>query len=298
MNPFELHGPEFLVFYAAFAALVIICLVFWRHTAEAGDAPSMNLADPYLIAYLRGGEREALAVALVSLIDRGLLVVKGSEIERARNAQSNSVRRPIERALLDVYSKPATASWMFEDSKLKSVCDQDVETLKRAGLLPDEAVNLARLLRQVVGCLILGGVGFIKVMIGLQRDRPVGFLVFLTILALVIMWKVSAPRLTTKGATVLADVQSLYSGLKDRAASIRPGGATLDAAMLAAAFGTAALAGEGFAYAHTLFPRAKTSSSLFSSGGSSCGSSCSSGSSCGSSCGGGGCGGGCGGCGS
>jgi hypothetical protein len=182
---------------------------------------------------------------------------------------------------------------------MKSVCDQDVETLKRAGLLPDDAVNLARLLRRVVGCLILGGVGFIKVMIGLQRGRPVSFLVFLTFLAMVIMWKLSAPRLTSKGAAVLADVQSLYSGLKNRAASIQPGGATLDAAMLAAAFGTGAMAGEGFAYTHTLFPRAKTSSSsLFSSGGSSCGSSCSSGSSCGSSCGGGGCGGGCGGCGS
>jgi uncharacterized protein (TIGR04222 family) len=116
VNPFELHGPEFLVFYAAFAAFVIICLIFWRRAAESGDAPVMNLADPYLIAYLRGGEREALAVALVSLIDRGLLVVKGQRLSEP--VMPNEFRPATHRkALLDVYSKPATASWMFEDSK-------------------------------------------------------------------------------------------------------------------------------------------------------------------------------------
>jgi hypothetical protein len=98
---------------------------------------------------------------------------------------------------------------------------------------------------------------------------------------------------------MIADLQNLYSGLKDRAVFLQTGGATIEPMMLAAVFGVGALAGPSFAYTHALFPRATANQQQGSS--SSCGSSCNS-VSCGSSdggsgCGGGGCGGGCGGCG-
>ena len=300
MNPFDLPGPEFLGFYLALAAIVILGSVLWRRAAEAGSAPRIDLADPYLIAYLRGGANEMLCVGLVSLIDRGLLAVNGTQIQRAPNATPNSVRRPIEKALLEIYEKPGTATSIFDDPGLKPICDEHKETLERNGLLPDAGVAQARLVRLIFACCLLGGVGVLKIMIALDRGRTnIQFLVILIIVALGVAIKFASPRLTEKGATLLADIRTLYAGLKDRAYSIRPGGATLDALMLTAAFGMGALAGEDFAYTRTLFPRAKSStSSLSSSWGSSCGSSCSSGSSsCGSSCGGGGCGGGCGGCG-
>ena len=92
MNPFDLSGPEFLVFYLSLAAVVIGALVLWRRASESAGAPKIDLADPYLIAYLRGGENEALRVALVSLIDRGLLIVNGTQIKWASNAGPDSVQ--------------------------------------------------------------------------------------------------------------------------------------------------------------------------------------------------------------
>jgi hypothetical protein len=135
--------------------------------------------------------------------------------------------------------------------------------------------------------------------LAVQRGRAnVGFLVLLTVAAIALAHRLSFPRLTSAGRAILQDVQTLYGGLKDRVASIRPGGATIEPMMLAAAFGVDALAGDAFAYTQTLFPQRRRSASPSwwsdTSGVSSCGSS---GSSCGSSCG-GGCGGGCGGCGS
>src|SRR5437588_12837497 len=99
MNPLDLRGPEFLLFYLFLIALTPIALMILRRAAEAGDAPKMELADPYLIAYLRGGENETLRVAIVSLIDRGLLVANGTTITRANQAAANAVRRPIEKLL-------------------------------------------------------------------------------------------------------------------------------------------------------------------------------------------------------
>ena len=64
MNPFDLPGPQFLLFYIIFAGLVILGLVLWRRRAESSPStPRIDLSDPYLIAYLRGGEKEVRRVA-------------------------------------------------------------------------------------------------------------------------------------------------------------------------------------------------------------------------------------------
>ncbi len=291
VNPFDLPGPEFLVFYLILATAVIVALVFLRRAAESDNAPKIDLSDPLLIAYLRGGENELLRVAIVSLIDRGLLIVNGTQIKRADNVVPGSVRRAVEKALLEKFATPGEANSIFNDPTLKLACEPYHETLKRNLLLPDDSVGHARLTRFMVAFLVLAGVGGIKVLVALERGRTnVIFLIILTVVALVIAGKVSFPRLTARGAALLSDVQTLYAGLKERASFIRPGGETIEPMMLAAAFGVGALAGDGFGYTKTLFPRAQSSTYT-----SSCGSSC--GSSSGSSCGGGGCGGGCGGCG-
>lgn len=291
MNPFDLRGPEFLVFYLVFSAVVIAALYFLRNASESSSAPKIDLADPYLIAYLRGGEKETMRVALVTLIDRGMLVVNGIQIERSDKARPDSVRRPVEKALLETYARPGQAASIFNDPKLQSACAQYEETLKESWLLPNDSVAKTRLLWFMAAFFILTGVGGFKVLVALEHGRTnILYLVALMIIAIVVAYKASFPRLTGLGRNMLKDVQTLYAGLKERATFIRSGGATIEPMMLAAAFGVGALAGDGFGYTKTLFPRARQPAA-----GSSCGSSC--GSSSGSSCG-GGCGGGCGGCGS
>ncbi len=78
MNPFDFYGPEFLVFYFVFSAVVIGTLVLlrWRDRLPAAAKPTLD--DPYLVAFLRGGEVEALRVVTLSLIDRGLLTLQSS----------------------------------------------------------------------------------------------------------------------------------------------------------------------------------------------------------------------------
>jgi uncharacterized protein (TIGR04222 family) len=208
------------------------------------------------------------------------------------------VRRPIEKELLHRFKRADEAIVIFDDSRLRATCKPFEQTLKNAGLLPNEQIQNSRLTRLLIACVIVGGVGSIKLLVALARGRTnVWFLVILMVVTLVIAFKLSFPRLTESGKAMIADLQNLYSGLKDRALLLPTGGATIEPMMLAAVFGVGALAGPSFAYTHSLFPRAANQQAVSSSScGSSCGSSCSS-SSCGSSCGGGGCGGGCGGCG-
>src|SRR5262245_10757955 len=302
MNPFDLRGPEFLLFYFFFSLVVIYANAFLRRRAESGPAPKIDLGDPYLIAYLRGGENEALRVAVVSLVDRGMLVMNDNIISRADHLTSEMAKHPIEYEVLKKFGAPDKAASVFKDDALKSVFQPYREKLELAGLIPDSAVRSARLKRLILALTALGVVGVIKIQIGLSLGRPVSFLVVMMIIAMVLTALSSFPRLTARGNETLADITNLYSGLRTQVNSFSPGGSSAELAMFAAVFGVTALAATPFGYAQTLFPRATSSSSCGSScgssdsscsssdGGSSCGSSSDGGSSCG--------GGGCGGCGS
>ena len=277
MNPLDLRGPEFLLFYFCFSLTVIIAMVVFRRLAESGDAPRIDLSDPYLIAYLRGGREEAWRVSVISLVDRGMLVMDGRLVRRADNVAYDMVGRPMERAVLEKFRVPGKAVTVLESRNLTQVFQFYQDSLERLGLLPDAAVFNARLMRLLPGLAALAVVGVIKIQIGLSLERPVGFLFMMMIVAIVIAAAISFPRLTARGKELLEDVTNLYSGLRTQVNSFRPGSASAELTMFAAVFGVAALAESPLGYTQTLFPQ--TTSSWDSSDG------------------GGGCGGGCGGCG-
>src|ERR1700687_5193637 len=100
MSPFDLRGPEFLVFYIALGLVMFLVLYVARQWAEPTDAVRIDLSSPYLISYLRGGKNELLRVATISLIHRGLLKVSGTKASIAAPNVVNGVRTSIERELL------------------------------------------------------------------------------------------------------------------------------------------------------------------------------------------------------
>jgi uncharacterized protein (TIGR04222 family) len=297
MNPFDLRGPEFLVVYAVFAGILHL---LWRPLLRAFVEPSssskqspFNLGniDPYLVAYLRGQENEAARVAIVSLLDRGLLKAKGEELS-ARLSAIESLPRPLERAALMAFAAPKKAASIFRDSGFRKACQGLRSELEKLGLIPDGTGRAWVVLVRWVLFALLAGVAFAKIKIAVARGHfNILFLLGMATAASVIMLKRKAPVRTRKGDKALDDLRSSFSRLEERAEEIDLGGASRDLVLLAAIFGLTALPMQARAEAQMLFPQAQAA-------GGSCGSSCGSSSCGGSSCGGGGCGGGCGGCGS
>lgn len=277
MNPFDLRGPEFLGFYVALMGLVLLCAYLYRRSVEHGELPRIDLSNPYLLACLQGGRKAVFDVLVFSLIDRGLLLTSGREIQAVEGAKER-VRRPEEQALLEACAHGTTLDALRSAGLITWVGAEEEAQLRKLGLLPDGGQVSHRMVMLAMVLIVLLGVALAKILIALGRGHTnLGFLVALGVLATYLSVKVILPMRTALGSRVLKDVQSLFQDAKHRAAHAHPGNGNFESLMVAAVFGVAA----SYPFLLPFQPSPSASSS----------------SSCGSSCG-GGCGGGCGGCGS
>ncbi len=280
MNPFDLRGPEFLLFYAIVAIVTLAILSIARGRRETMPAgPMTKILDPYRVAYLRGGSNESIKAAMVSLTDRGLLKIEDGKIKATGDQHLNS---SLERAVLDHFSDPREPDLSYSIPAAEAVFEKYENQLAEAGLRPDAAQKEQRRRDFFAAAGLLLLLSGTKIFVALQRGRTnVLFLVGITIGAVILSWIVTNPRLTKLGQQTVDDLKALFGHLRETSTRRSPE----ELVMIAAAFGVGALPVSAFPSGQEMFsPRQKNSSWTSSS-------------SCGSSCG-GGCGGGCGGCGS
>lgn len=312
MFPFTLDGPRFLVFYALLAAGLAIAL---RLRGRAGPEGAATLRidslaqDPYQVACLRGGAAEAVRVAVVNLVDRGLLVhTVGQRLGVTVEGSEDLPRRDLDRAILRCCrAAPMTPQEIAADRGVSAVVRALEAQLQRQGLRRTEAQRATDRWLRLAALAILAGVAGARIVQALSHGRTnIEYLFMLAFVAGLVVHRTPSEQLTRQGRRMMAGLQALMRRLRDRADRLAPGGATNEAALLAAVFGIHALPVTAFAFAEKVYPKPRAAQG---GGGrtsdSSCSSSCSSSSNCssssscssdgGSSCGGGS---GCGGCGS
>jgi len=121
-NPLDLPGPQFLVFYVFLAVITLGLLWVVRSTSEAGASPRIDTGDPYLIAYLRGSHQEALRVATIALIDRGLLEADTTARTIVARAGATAPTHPIEQALVRHFEQSHLATTVLGNDTLVACC--------------------------------------------------------------------------------------------------------------------------------------------------------------------------------
>ena len=296
----DLSGPTFLFVYVVsmIGALFLsapmrkLCHSLHRRDDTVGGAG----LTPYELAYLAGGKLRAIQAALASLAHRGILKAtsdgQGLEVESALPQRAH----PLETGLYREIQAGNSRSSAWAGLSLNALNDIE-DRVRTAGYSP--SAGEIRCLRWM-GSLPLLAVtlmGIVRAVVGVSRDRPIGFLVALLVVSLVILLikLTSAPTRTERGESYLRGLQRRNAALESTAMRRSTELSQADLMLGVALFGAAALGSGAGALAWmkpVLFPDsvgsgANGSSSSCSSGGG--GSSC--GSSCGGGCGGGGCGG-------
>jgi len=319
-NPFELHGAEFLLFFLVTLAITIptalLLRFFFRLPAGSADAGVLD-SNAYELAYMLGGEETGVAAGIAGLVQRKVLSLDAETglltIKKPLPVNASSVEKAIYNVVGNIGRTARSVVVVVGES-----LDEITENGRERGLVLTPTQGL--LVRWVPAGLmmIVAGIGLIQMFLAKfvrEGNRPIGFLLLLTIVPLVGAWmlfKWKAHR-TARGDNLLEQARRENNALRI-SANKSPRSLTHDDMALAVGlFGIDILAGGAMKGLHqTLATPVHVKSTLgshrvrstqwwfFGSTCSTASSGCSSWSSCSSSScgGGGGCGGGgCGGCG-
>jgi uncharacterized protein (TIGR04222 family) len=297
LNPLDMAGPQFLLLYVVLMiAAAIIARLIKRSlvSPQWSDMRRINL-DPYEAAYLRGGARHAIDAAIAMLAQKQLLKVSKTTRSISTTGPMPAGSHWFEKAVH--HAMAPNSGRQINDIRSSSMLtphtDRLASQLKERGLIPaDSRWQTARTVSALIMLAVLL-LGVAKILVGVSRNRPVGFLNLLCIITGIIMVVVykSRPARTRLGDQALEQLRDESAALQ-MAARTQPHLLTSgDVALAIGLFGIDALA-----FSNDSWTDLKTAlQPPIATGSSSSSSSCGSSSSCSSSsCGGGG---GCGGCG-
>jgi len=291
--PLDWTGGPFLVLYAMLYVLTIVWALriktrrLSRFEPQEEPAP---LSDPYETAFLSGGGRRVMQAAISRLVAAGALEVVKGKWGRAKLRATDSMPEPLYPVEQGVLANARHAQGVSMSSLLTcashslSVIEHRLAGL---GLKPTAGERGKASFVIMVPFLLVAAFGLCKVFIGLDRDRPVGFLV-LFLIATVITGIILAAKLkylTAAGQRMLDTFRTNWRSQGSPRSSPDEIGTSV------ALLGLTALAGvEGMGLLQKELNRAQPDKA--DSGGGGCGTSGCGSSGCGSSgCGSSGCGG-------
>lgn len=289
-----ISGPDFLEIYLGAAAVFLVFAIVARLAVSrsTGSAPG-RLPTPAEVAFLLGGRSQAAYSSLAKLRAAGVVGV-GAERALMVTGPVPVTSSQLDRAVYAAAQRDVRARELPDDSQVRSAVADLNDTARRAGWLPDGAVQS----RSRFGAYLLLGLtafGLVRVVAGVVNGRSVFYLIAMCLVTLVIGLRLlRVPRLTRSGRQAVKETRARNLHLAPAQAPSWTTYGMDAAAMGVALYGTTALWIADPAFAADAGVRRMGSATAGSGGGD--GSGGGSGGGCGGgSCGGGGCGGGCGG---
>ena len=287
-------GTTFLALYLTAVVSVAVLAAVHRSVLFAGTRGAhVDTLGPQQIAYLNGGDRLAVYAALGGLRGAGAI---GSAPDKTllQSGPMPSGVTPLDTAVYNAAGKRIRARDVINDSWVRSALDQLRSGLEANGLaVTATAMRAARL--WVLAGVALIAIGVARLFAGLANDRPVGFLFFGIVVAVLVTLTLrrGTRYATTAARKSMTRVRRQYDYLSPQQSPSYATYGAAGAAMGVALFGAASLYSMDPSFAAEAEIQRHTAGGDGGSYGG--GDSGSSGSSCGG--GGGGCGGGGGGCG-
>lgn len=300
VNPFDWSGPWFLLAYLIFGLLVYYLAreLLIRQELRNPHAQLSLADDPYRIAFLRGGALEAVKIAAIVLVDRGLLRADGPLLETASADSLRFASHDIERDVLRLYlGRQGHSKELAAQADMLPSCRAYQDSLTQQELLVGPPLLRRRERITWPARYLLLTVAAVKAVIAISRQHyNLLFLALLLAIFLLMLRGLRTQATSWSAQRLLTDLRMLFGRLNQRAARLQAGSSSADMALLAAIFGLGALPLSVYAYVAELYPvpRHSSDSSSGGTGDSSSGGGDGGGDGGGSGCGGCGGGGGCG----
>ena len=257
-NPFDWSGPWFLFAYLIFGTFVYYLAreLLIRMELRNPHAQLSLADDPYRIAFLRGGALEAVKIAAIVLVDRGLLRADGPLLETASADSLRFASHDIERDVLRLYlGRPGHSKELAEQAEMLPSCRAYQETLTQQELLVGPPLLRRRERITWPAHYLLLTVAAVKAVIAISRQHyNLLFLALLLAIFLLMLRGLRTQATSWSAQRLLTDLRMLFGRLNMRSSRLNAGSSSADMALLAAIFGLGALPLSVYAYVAELFP--------------------------------------------
>lgn len=240
-DPFDWNGPAFLMLYAVlFVIAFVASTMIGANKRPEGSARGTD--DPDALAFLAGGPTRFAEALVTRLLARGALVMSTAKTFGVRMREGGTTAA--ERAVLAL---PSPTGWDVIARTAKDYAEPLARDLERRGLLMAQSEVAALRWWGALPFIGIFGIGAIKYAVGIERDKPVGFLtIFLIVTAIAIAIRLlSGDRRTHGGIRTVSDAREAKRRLK--AAPTRE-----ETGLAVALFGTGVLAASAYADFHKL----------------------------------------------
>ncbi len=213
--PFGLRGPEFLEFFCWFtvAVFAVAGALRWYWRGPGAGAARGETLDGYEAAQLAGGEARVFAAVVANLCNRGLIEFsKGEMIRTGEPAPAKLLL--LESVVLAAVRVEGSAPRVVREVARRAMA-ANAATLEASGLVvAGGAWPTARAVPLLLA-LAVPFVGAIKIFIGLNLAKPVGYLVVLSLLTLVLAFVAFGRRMwrTRRGDAVLEELRAEHARL-------------------------------------------------------------------------------------
>ena len=215
-NPFDWDGPTFLQFYWLLFPTCFISALVARHflkvPLEAAHGQPTHV-DGYEIACLNGGRVLAIDAVIAALIHQGIFAVVPRTLLVVRTALPYAGNNPLESFVAAIPMPPTGVG--VNKLRVAALGEFTIldASLRSKGLFMEKKDQYRAMLIPFAICAFGILIGLVKIGVGIERDRPVGFLVMLCIISatLSVGTFLQSPRRSRYGDMYLARLREQYS---------------------------------------------------------------------------------------
>jgi uncharacterized protein (TIGR04222 family) len=206
LNPLDWTAAPFLTLYIAVVMTALLIVLAMRRAIKSGpESSGHRTLDQVELAWLTGGRRRATDIVLVAFLESGAATMDGRKF--AVDAAGVVVPSDFRRFVQYVTGSQSVAAFR---RAIQPGLDQVNDALAALDLVPSQE-QLARLNARTMAIFAVPLVlGFLKCVVGVNRDRPIGilFVLLITTLAIAVGLVRHKPFRTRAGEAFAADAQN------------------------------------------------------------------------------------------
>ncbi|MFB2937583.1 TIGR04222 domain-containing membrane protein [Aerosakkonemataceae cyanobacterium BLCC-F154] len=188
-NPLDLTGGEFLTFYFLLSIITFFLAFHLRNSLRLPDENFGQRTVPlntYETAYLAGGKDRVVDTAIASLVQKEYVIIQPDKRTLTLNKSGEDLFNAVEKELAKVIALNGHINSIRKAFISHPIIETIGDRLREIGLLVTQNQSAKVQTYPTILIASLLGLGIAKIVVGISREKPVGYLIIMCFIIAII----------------------------------------------------------------------------------------------------------------